>query len=101
MTTINGLLFLGFPINESFSSALERNKPEYISLFIGSGDTYLNEVHFEGSRYLGKYIENETSLGQLELLEANIFSLLKKLVADYAYKSSHLFLFTLPPPTSS
>lgn len=96
MTLINSTLFLGFSVDEAFASALEKHKPEYISLFIHSRDAYLEEVHFQGVRYLGKYMNNEEPLIQLELLEANIFSILKKLVPDYDYSGSNLILFALP-----
>lgn len=96
MTLINSSLFLGFPVDEPFLSALEKNKPDYISLFIHSGDAYLEDVQFQGVRYLGKYVNNEEPITQFELLEANIFSLLKKLAADYDFSSSNLVLFALP-----
>lgn len=120
MAGIHGLLFLGFPVTEIFATALEKNSPEYISLFIKPEDNSLksnlppmnrsdsnmtaflgdklglNEIQYNGVRYLGKFVKNEASLTQLELLEANIFSLLKKLVTHFEYRSSDLFLFSVP-----
>ena len=96
MALIEPKLFFGFPINDSFSHALMQNKPEYNSLFIQEGDAYLKKVTFHGMCYLGKYINNEVPLNQLESLEIHIFSLLKKLVANHNY-STHLVLFALPP----
>lgn len=100
MTTLNSLLFLGLPIDESFAILLKKNKPEYISLFINSNNIYLEEINFQEVRYLGKYVKNEESLTQLKLLEANIYSLLKKLAANYDYSKSNLVLFVHPhtPP---
>ena len=57
---------------------------------------YLEEVDFQGIRYLGKYVNNEEPLANLDLLEANIFSILKKLVSEYPYQDTHLVLFTIP-----
>lgn len=93
---INGSLFLGFSVDESFASSLEKNKPEFNALFIQSDDAYLREIQFQGVRYLGKFVNNEEPLAQIELLEAHIFSLLKRLVADYNYQNTNLILFALP-----
>ncbi len=95
MTISNQTLFLGFPVDEPFSKLLNKNKPEYLAIFIGSGEAYLEEVHFQGVCYLGKYVANEEPLMQLELLEANIFSFLRKLVPDYDFATTHLILFAL------
>lgn len=97
---IDSSLFLGFPVDDSFSEALKQNKPEFLALFINSGEAYLDEVQFEGVRYLGKYVKNEESLKQLELLKTNIFSLLKRLVANYDYLNSNLILIALPKNNS-
>lgn len=100
MTLPDSTLFLGFPVDEAFSSALEKINPDYFSLFVQSEDAYLKEVHFQGVRYLGKYVNDEEPLTQLGLLEANVFSLLKKLVTDYDYSKTNLVLFALPQKNS-
>lgn len=92
------MLFLGFPIDETFNHSLNKNKPEYVSLFIDTDDNYLKKVEFRKVLYLGKFIPQEVYLTQLELLETNIVSLLKKLVVDYDYSKSKLFLFALKKP---
>lgn len=96
MSLINSALFLGLLVDEVFSAALKKLAPEYLALFLNSEDTYLEEIHFNGKRYIGKYVDNEESLAQLELLEAHIFSLLKKLVSDYDYSHLNLVLFAVP-----
>jgi hypothetical protein len=93
MALINSILFFGFPVDETFAKSLAKNKPEYLSLFIHNDEAYLKEVNVQGVRYLGKYINNEVTIDQLKLLEVNIVSLLKKLVADYDYQEGNLMLF--------
>lgn len=89
-------LFLGFLVDEAFTRALEKNTPEYLHFFLQPGSGYLEEVTYQEERYIGKFVSNEQNVGQLELLEAHIFSLLKKLAPDYNYTHSNLVLFALP-----
>lgn len=86
-------LFLGFPVDQEFSFHLQKVNPHLTSLFIQKSGQYLEEVNFKGVSYLGKYAENVTDSSELELLEANVYSLLKKLVPDYSYEKVPLLLF--------
>jgi len=86
-------LFFGFPIGAAFASALQNLNPEITALFIREEDAYLQEVYYRERRYIGKYIGHKTELANLELLEANIYSILKKLVPDFPYKDEPLILF--------
>ncbi len=92
MNLLNSSLFFGFCVDEVFARSLAKHKPEYISLFVHADDNYLQELHHQGKYYLGKCVNNTESVTQLKLLEANIYSLLKKLVADYPYTDSDLVL---------
>jgi hypothetical protein len=92
---MNTTLFLGFPLDDGYIVQMQKNKPEYLELFIRSGSDYLQKVEFDKVSYLGKFVQNEEPLAQLELLEANIYSLLKKLVADYSYQNTPLILFAI------
>lgn len=89
-------LFLGFPVDTLFSSLLDKLNPEYKALFLQSGEDYLSQVTFQNSSYIGKFVQNEESLAQLELLEANVRSILKKFVVDYPYQDHSLVLFPIP-----
>lgn len=93
---IDSTLFLGLPVDSSLALSIGKINPQLLSLFLHSGEDYLQEVTFQGTRYIGKFVQNEEPLIQLELLEANIFSLLKKLIPNHPYENSHLILFALP-----
>lgn len=86
-------LFLGFPIENSFSEELEKINPAIKILFIQDSGNYLQEVLYHRKRYLGKFTEPFPDSPAFELLEANIYSLLHKLVPNYPYKSTPLILF--------
>lgn len=96
MDLIQSSLFLGFPICPLFREALQKNKTEVLSFFIHPGGDYLQEIQYEGMNYLGKVIENTSTIQQISLLEEHIYSLLKKLVADYPYQKEFLYLFPIP-----
>ena len=92
-------LFLGFLITPSYSDLLSCLPEAVIKSFVNPSDfNYLQEIECEGRRYLGKIIENGIDLSSLELLQANIYSLLKRLVSDYPYENQSLVLFPIPLP---
>lgn len=93
-------LFLGFPLDSSFISALGKLDPREVGVFIRDGDQYLQEVTYREQRYLGKYVGEMSSIESLELIESNVFSLLKKLIPDYPYKEVSLSLFPVPASLS-
>lgn len=96
MDLIQSSLFLGFPITPLFREALQRNKAEVLSFFIHPGGDYLQEIQYQGMDYLGKWVENPSTLHQISLLEEHILSLLKKLVVEYPYQNESLNLFPIP-----
>lgn len=89
------VLFLGFPIDSFFAKKLAALDPAYVSLFIQNNETYLREITYDNVRYLGKVVGNVYELIALDSLEANILSLLKRLVDDYPYEQNSLHLFPL------
>lgn len=94
-------LFLGFPVNGSLSSAIEKMDPQIVDLFIQEGDNYLKQVIYQDVRYLGKFAGEICDIGSLELLEKNVYSLLKKLISDYPYEDVSLVLFPAAASSSS
>lgn len=88
-------LFLGFPIDLLFAEKLTALDPGYRALFIQDNAIYLREITYNNIRYIGKVAGKVSELTALDLLEANIFSLLKKLVDDYPYQKNSLHLFPL------
>lgn len=88
-------LFLGFPIDQLFAKKLDRVNQNLISEFIKDEGDYLREVQHNGVLYVGKEIGKITEYQKLELLEQNIYSLLKKLVPDFPYDEAPLYLFPM------
>lgn len=88
-------LFLGFPVDPLYQAALSKANPKIIAQFVqGSGD-YLIEVLHRDMRFLGKNIGKMITLAELELLEKNIYSLLKRLVSEFPYEETPLYLFPI------
>lgn len=86
-------MFLGFPMDAAFGEALERLDPQVAALFIRDDDHYLKQVVDEDVSYLGKFVGSVCDSATLDLMEKNIYSLLKKLVPDYPYEAVPLILF--------
>lgn len=90
-------LFIGFPVSPSYSEALAEIDPQIIKMFISDHeDSYLNEVAFEGTRYLGKYAGEAPSVSELEMLQKNIYSILNKMIPNHTCESIPLVLFAAP-----
>ena len=92
-------MFLGFLVCDAFESQLRAApKPLRESLIAEGRSEYLCQVNFDGQLYLGKLVDEETSIAALELLETHIYSLLQKLVPKHPYKQAgvHLFSFITP-----
>ena len=90
-------LFLGFPVSASYSEALAKIDPQIIKMFISDNeDSYLNEVTFEGTQYIGKYVGEVAALSELELLQQNIYSILNKMIPNHTCESVPLVLFAAP-----
>lgn len=86
-------LFLGFPIDSSFATALSSIDPKIISIFIRNDRDYLQEITYQNNRYIGKFAGKLNDLSGLELLNSNIYSILKKIVPDYPFEKTQLELF--------
>lgn len=89
--SFNVQLFLGFPVDSLYRSLIDRADSALVSLFLQDSGEYLQQIDHEGITYYGKLFDKAT-LHDLELLENHIFSLLRKLVPDYAYEETSLYL---------
>lgn len=91
-------LFLGYPLSESYLSQLENLPSPLIEAFIqNQRSEYLQKIEHDGVFYLGKCLESPFDLKDADSLQANLLSLLKKLVPDYPYDQNPIVLIALPP----
>lgn len=88
-------LFLGLPVNNELAAHLAKIDPKILSFFIQKEENYLQEVFFQKKHFLGKSVDKAVDLSSLEMLELNIYSLLKKLVPHYPFENTSLLLFPL------
>jgi hypothetical protein len=87
-------LFLGIKINESLSTHLAKANPNLLALLIQDESIYLQKISHQENDYIGKYVGNLVSLAQLELIELNILSLLKKICPDCPTQGFSVILFS-------
>lgn len=93
MKEINNTLFIGYPLSENYQLELDQIPSVVKEIFISENSSdYLQKVTREEVTYLGKKVDSPFDLTQLDSTEANIFSLLKKLVPDYPYDEQSLYL---------
>jgi hypothetical protein len=85
-------LFLGFPINTLFAEKLAEIPSEILKFYICEGDNYLKKIEKHGICYLGKNVKNCVEFPTLQLLETNIYSLLKKIIPNYPYHNTPLVI---------
>ncbi|MFT4553098.1 MAG: hypothetical protein ACI9S8_001733 [Chlamydiales bacterium] len=78
-------LFFGFEVEASLEDALTKANSHAVQLFINNSSEYLHEVIYEGKRYIGKFVGQITSPPELELLQANIYSITKKLAPNHNF----------------
>jgi hypothetical protein len=89
-------LFLGFVMNPLFQSALkEVPNPSLVDIFINNDD-YLHKIEHDDDHLIGKYLQQNTQLHQLYLLESNIKSIVKsKLIPYYDFKLNPVRVFSI------
>lgn len=88
-------LFLGFPLHSTYQISLEKSSPALRNLFIQNNSDYLCQIEYKGIVYLGKPAGSIVDVQRLESLEENIYSLLRRLVPEYAYEQTPLLLFPI------
>lgn len=87
-------LFLGVEIDDNLSNMLAKANPRLLELLIQNEPIYLQRASCQRKDYLGKYVGDLISLSQLELIELNIMSLLKKISPEYTPQPFSLVLFS-------
>lgn len=88
-------LFVGFPVDSLFAKELDKTNPNVVSTFIQEAGDYLHDYTHNDIRYLGKHAGKNLTLIQLDMLEINIYSLLRKIVPEFPYDETPLYLFPI------
>lgn len=88
-------LFIGFPLTFEYEERLEKVPRELLSLFIQESPDYLRRFSNEKDVFLGKQISGVTSVDSIELIQQNIYSLLRRLIPDYPYELHPLIIMTI------
>lgn len=78
-------LFLGFPIDPLFEEYLHPSSTPMVKLLMSGGD-YLSPLDHGSKRYLGKFPSSCPTIEELELLEGNVISLIKKIAPRYPFE---------------
>lgn len=86
-------LFFGLPIDKTLERELKEVDEAVLSIFIRPEEAYLQEATLQGKRFLGKSIGTAVDFNHLELLETNIYSLLKRILPNYPFPKTSLTLF--------
>ena len=88
-------LFFGYPLDEDYREKLERTPLAIRNIFIQGSDEYLQCIEREGISYLGKSLGQCIDRSAIELAQAHIMSLLKRLVPDYCYHQDSMLLLAV------
>lgn len=86
-------IFIGFPVDSLFEKELAKANQNVVAAFIQESNDYLQECLYENQRYIGKKAGANLSIAQIQLLEKNVYSLLRKIVPDFPYEETSLYLF--------
>lgn len=89
--------FFGLPLDEELQKALSHADQRVCSLLIGEDEHYLTKTDHLGKSYIGKKIAPIESLAELEQLEQNILSLLKKILPNHPLHNIPLELIPFKP----
>lgn len=100
------ILFLGFPLSDSYQLLLLELPSAERKMFIQNQDfhqdsPYLQKIEYEGMEYLGKYLGSSIDMATFDLSYSHIVSLLKKLIPQFPYEQNSLFLLALSSQNSS
>ena len=86
-------LFLGFPVDALYSRQIEKANPHVVAQFIQKKGDYLQEATYDEMRFIGKEVGKIVTIPQLKQLEQNVYSILKKIVPEFPYNETPLYLF--------
>ncbi len=88
-------LFIGVPVDNNISSALANLNTYIQETFINNESEYLHTTTTDTTTYLGKRIANEDTLHHCDLIEANVYSLLGKILPSYDFSTTQLLFIPI------
>ena len=80
-------LFFGFPIEQDLERLLRKSTPQILRIFIDNKSEYLHELIHEEKRYLGKFLGEMATIDDLELIQSNIYSIVKRIAGECDFSS--------------
>jgi len=89
MESMRAELFLGFPLTETLKSEFSKVDARLFDMYP------LKQIDHEGVSFLGKDVGPSSDITKIKLLEANIYSILAKILPDYPFKNESLSLFAI------
>jgi hypothetical protein len=89
-------LFLGLCLDSAYLEKFKTVSPAVRSAFVQEHPHYLQLIDYQHKIYLGKRLESMITFSSLDYLESHIYSILRRLVADYPYQSHSLTLLAIP-----
>lgn len=81
-------LFFGFPVDSEFENILTNTNPHLTQLFINNQSDYLHKISHQGKEYLGKFLGPLYDPKDLELIQANIYSIASRLAPQYSFENN-------------
>lgn len=90
---LDAVLFLGLKVDSELEHKLLQVNPHLLGMLVDNRSDYLHEVSHGGERHLGKLLGKLEKVESLEMVEANIRSLLSKLLPEGNFELTPLTLF--------
>jgi hypothetical protein len=102
MISCDTILFLGFPLSDSYQQMLDELPLGEREIFIQrQASPYLQQIESEGKRYLGKFLGASIEMAALESIQSHIYSILKKLVPCFPYEAHPILILAIPAQQAS
>lgn len=89
------VLFLGYPLTDSLQREFIKVDERLLEMFLSGVAPYLQRIDYHEAVFIGKEIGQAADFNKIKLLEANIYSMLAKIVPGYPFKETSLFLLPL------
>lgn len=89
-------VFIGMPLEGLFLATYEAVPAQKRALFVGKDETSLREIQYQDKKYVGRFVPAMSSITDLEMIEQNVFSVLKRLTPEFHFDETPLILFSFP-----